>query len=330
MPVTTHLNITWHARNRRVEWSPNAPFRRKLKMRNRVFVALLLAVVLALPALAQTNSATQDQSTTSSQSAQSTDQSTSSTTGASGKQPLGPPAREGFWGRVNPFARKKYVQRQTAPIRDRINELDELTASNSKMIKDVDSRAQEGIKMASSKAAEADQHAIDAGNKAQMAQQTATQANTRLGTVEQVVGNIDQYKAATQTEIRFRPGQSVLSQNAKSALDDMATPLKSQRGYIIEVQGFSSGKGQTAIATSQKMADSVVRYLVLNHDIPVYRIYVVGMGNAPMQTADAEQGKAKRMSGGRVEVSLLKNDLEQLAGNTQTAPATQDQQAPPK
>ena len=80
--------------------------------------------------------------------------------------------------------------------------------------------------MASTKANEADQHAIDAGNKAQMAQQTATQANTRLTTVEQVVGNIDQYKAATQTEIRFRPGQSVLSKNAKSALDDMATPLK--------------------------------------------------------------------------------------------------------
>jgi outer membrane protein OmpA-like peptidoglycan-associated protein len=299
-------------------------------MKNRVIVALLLAVVIALPAVAQTNSATQDQTTTTSQPAQnSTDQSTSTTMGASGKQPLGPPAREGFWGRVNPFARKKYVQRQTAPIRDRINELDELTASNSKMIKDVDSRAQEGIKMASSKASEADQHAIDAGNKAQMAQQTATQANTRLGTVEQVVGNIDQYKASTQTEIRFRPGQSVLSQNAKSALDDMATPLKSQRGYIIEVQGFSSGKGQTAIATSQKMADSVVRYLVLNHDIPVYRIYVVGMGNAPMPTADADQTKTKRMSGGRVEVSLLKNDLEQLAGNT-TAPATQDQQAPPK
>jgi outer membrane protein OmpA-like peptidoglycan-associated protein len=299
-------------------------------MKNRVFVALLLAVVIALPVVAQTNSATQDQTTTTSQPAQSTDQSSSTTMGASGKQPLGPPAREGFWGRVNPFARKKYVQRQTAPIRDRINELDELTASNSKMIKDVDSRAQEGIKMASSKASEADQHAIDAGNKAQMAQQTATQANTRLGTVEQVVGNIDQYKASTQTEIRFRPGQSVLSQNAKSALDDMATPLKTQRGYIIEVQGFSSGKGQTAIATSQKMADSVVRYLVLNHDIPVYRIYVVGMGNAPVQTADAEQGKTKHSSGGRVEVSLLKNDLEQLAQSNTTAPATQDQQAPPK
>jgi outer membrane protein OmpA-like peptidoglycan-associated protein len=250
---------------------------------------------------------------------QSTATQSTATMGASGKQPLQAETHEGFWGRVNPFARKKYVQRQTAPIRDRVNELDELTAANGKMIKDVDSRAQQGIQLASSKADAADQHAIDAGNKAQQAQQTATTANNRLTNVEQVVGNIDQYKTGAQTEIRFRPGQTVLSENAKSALDQMATPLKDQRGYIIEVQGFSSGKGQTAIATSQKMADSVVRYLVLNHEIPVYRIFVVGMGNAPVQTASADDTKAKRNSGGRVEISLMKNDLEQLASTDQPA-----------
>jgi outer membrane protein OmpA-like peptidoglycan-associated protein len=304
------------------------PHSEDVEMKTRLFVALLLAAVLAVPAMAQqTGSTTQDQPA----AAQSTDQSAASTTGASGKPALQPDTHEGFWGKINPFARKKYVQRQTAPIRDRVNELDELTSANTRMVKDTDARAQEGIRLASTKANEADQHAIEAGNKAQLAQQTATQANTRLTTVEQVVGNIDQYKASNQTEIRFRPGQSVLSKNAKAALDDMATPLKDQRGYIIEVQGFSSGHGQTAIATSQKMADAVVRYLVLNHEIPVYRIYVVGMGNAPVQSANAEEGKTKHTSGGRVEISLLKNDLEQLA-STSSAPAaaTQDQQAPPK
>jgi len=304
-------------------------------MKNRVLVALFVAVVLALPAFAQTSSTSQDQSTTSQTApaappaSSTTDQASStssSTVGATGKQPLQPETRQGFWGKMNPWARKKYVQRQTQPIRDRVNELDELTANNSKMIKDVDSRAQQGIQLASAKANEADQHAVDAGNRAQAAQQTATQANTRLTTVEQVVGNIDQYKATNQTEIRFRPGQSVLSQNAKTALDDMATPLKDQRGYIIEVQGFSSGHGQAAIATSQKMADSVVRYLVLNHDVPVYRIYVVGMGNAPVPTSSADdQSKTKRTSGGRVEISLLKNDLEQL-----TATSTTPDQSPAK
>ncbi len=278
-----------------------------------LMLAVIVALILATPVFAQDNSTSQSQP-----AAQS-----SATTTATGKEPLQPQTREGFWGHVNPFARKKYVQRQTQPIRDRINELDELTAANSKQIKDVDARAQQGIQLASSKASEADQHAVDAGNKAQAAQQTANQANTRITTVEQVVTNIDQYQPATQTEILFRSGQTVLSEKAKGALDDMATPLKDQRGYVIEVQGFASGHGQVAISNSQKMAESVVRYLVLNHDIPVYRIYLVGMGNAPLPSADQSgEAKPKRITGGRVEVSLLKNNLEQLAStsNAQNQP----------
>jgi outer membrane protein OmpA-like peptidoglycan-associated protein len=286
-------------------------------MKNRILVTLPLAAMLAFPAMAQTSSS-QDQS-----NSPAATQSTQSTDTATGKQPLQPPSREGFWGRVNPFARKNYVKRQTDPIRDRVNELDDLTAANGKAIKDTDARAQAGIKLASDKANEADQHAIDAGNKATMAQQSAQQASTRIQTVETVVGNIDQYKASNQTEIRFKPGQTVLSKNAKDALDEMANSVKGQRGYIIEVQGFSSGKGQTAIQNSQKMAESVVRYMVLNHEIPVYRIYLVGMGNAPVASDDAD-AKTKHISGGRVEISLLKNDLEQLSSNSST-PMTSNQ-----
>ena len=297
-------------------------------MKNRTIFALLLAVVLALPVLAQDNTAPATAQTSSSQaSSQTMTQTGTKADAATGKDPLQPDTREGFWGHLNPFARKKYVARQTQPIRDRINELDELTASNTKAIKDTDARAQQGIQLASAKANEADQHAIDAGNKATAAQQTAQQAHTRLNTVEQVVTNIDQYQPTTQTEILFKPGQTVLSQNAKTALDDMATPLKSQRGYVVEVQGFSAGHGQVAISNSQKMAESVVRYLVLNHDIPVYRIYLVGMGNAPAPaTATAADGKPKRMTGGRVEISLLKNNLEQLASSSTTTSSTDQPQ----
>jgi len=292
-------------------------------MKNRTLFALLLAVVLAVPAFAQDNSAPQTQPASTATAAPTATKADSAT----GKDPLQPETREGFWGHMNPFARKKYVARQTSPIRDRVNELDELTASNTRAIKDTDARAQQGIQMASAKANEADQHAIDAGNRAQAAQQTAQQAHTRLNTVEKVVTNIDQYQASAQTEILFKPGQTVLSQNAKTALDEMATPLKNQRGYVVEVQGFASGHGQVAIANSQKMAESVVRYLALNHDIPIYRIYLVGMGNAPVPAAASTgEAKPKRITGGRVEVSLLKNDLEQLASTSTTQAATDQQQ----
>lgn len=285
-------------------------------MKITMLFTLPLAAALALPAVAQQSAPDNQQPAAS--PTQSSSSQTSSTTPTSqnanadqdlsARQPLQPETHEGFWGKVNPFARKKYVQRQLTPIRDRVNELDDLTAENARQIKDVDARAQEGIRQADAKATLADQHATDAGNRAQQANQTALQASNRLNTVETVVGNIDQYKPATQTEIRFRSGQSGLSKKDKDALDDMTANLKDQKGYIIQVQGFSIGAGSAGIQSSQAMANSVVRYLVEKNEIPVYRVFVLGMGNAKIQSDD---GAPRR--GNRVEISLMKNDVDQLA-----------------
>lgn len=276
--------------------------RKENDMKNRALtlVALLLSAALALPALAQ-------------QSGSGAPPAVTGVSGGSSTQTGTQTTRQDFWegdepslGSLifHPFASKEYVRRHMQSIRDRVNELDELTTANQRAIKDVDARAQQGIRLASDKASLADDHANDATTKAQMAQQTATILNTRVTNDERVVGSLDQYKAGAQTEIRFRPGQNVLSKDAKDALDQIASQVKSQRGYIIEVQGFSAGHGQMAIAHSKTVADAVVRYLVLNHEVPSYRIYVIGMGNA---------SEEKHVSGSRVEVSLLKNDLEQTA-----------------
>jgi outer membrane protein OmpA-like peptidoglycan-associated protein len=275
--------------------------------KNWIFLALFLSIVLVVPGFAQ--------------KAPSGGGAPPAGIGPSGaaREPLSPYKPNDFWDGddpnlahliAHPFATKAYVQRLVGPIRDRINELDELTSENKKMIRDVDARAQQGIQLVSEKISLAEQHAkdaADAANKAQLAQTAATQAVTRVSTEEQVVGNLDRYKGSADAEIRFRVGQTVLSKTAKDALDEMAAPLKGQRNYIIEVRGFSPGHGQAAIASSQTMADSVVRYLVLNHHIPLYRIYVLSMGSAPLAGADGKM--AKPISGGRVEINLLKNDL---------------------
>jgi outer membrane protein OmpA-like peptidoglycan-associated protein len=277
-------------------------------MKNRWMAALLMCAGLVFWGYVKQGYAQQSSSSgTSSQSAPVPNTESIS-------DPIPPHTATNFWDGdepnlvnlvTHPFASKKYVQRMTRPIQDRLNELDEITSSNRDAIRDIDARAQHGLQMASEKESLADQHSTDAANKAQTAQTTATQATTNVTTAEQMVGNLDRYHGTAQTEIRFRAGQTVLSKEAKDALDEMAAPLKDQRSYIIEVRGYSAGNGQTAIASSQKMADSVVRYLVLTHNIPVYRIYVLSMGNAPMP----ESVGAKRISGGRVEVNLMKNDV---------------------
>jgi outer membrane protein OmpA-like peptidoglycan-associated protein len=284
-------------------------------MNKSYLLSLSLAVAMAIPAVAQQNQTPagqqpQDQTTQAApaQPAQAQPAQTAEA-GATGKEPLKYERHEGFWGKVNPFARKKYVNKQLDPVRGRVNELDELTAKNSKNITDVDSRATEGIRSAMSKANDADSHAVEAGSRATTAQQTAESAHTRITGVEQTVSKLDQYQPVTQAEIRFRPGQTVLSKNAKDALDQLASTLKEKKGYVLEVQGFSPGAGVVAIENSREMAQMVVRYLVLTHDVPVYRIYTVGMGNAPSASDD---GKLHRARGGRVEVNLLKNGLGDL------------------
>jgi outer membrane protein OmpA-like peptidoglycan-associated protein len=285
-------------------------------MKRNLLIALPLAATLILPAAAQTSTQnSNDQQNGQISTGISNQPSSDPQAGSSSKdnlgphQPLQPDTKEGFWGHLNPFARKKYVQRQMSPIRDRVNELDELTANNTRMLKDVDARATAGITAASNRAGEADQKAQLAGQHAQEANTTAQQASTRLQSVEQVVGNIDQYKSAGNAELKFRSGQTTLSKSSKEEIDQMVANLANQRGYVIQVQGFSPGRGQAAIQSSQTMAQAVARYLVIEHQIPVYRIFVVGMGNAPVTT---DQGEAKKVRGGRVEVSVLKNGLDQL------------------
>jgi len=81
-------------------------------------LSLSLAAAFAVPAVAQQNQSTTDQQAQpQAQQAQSNDQS------ATGKDPLTYQRKEGFWGHLNPFARKKYVNRQLDPIRGRVNEL---------------------------------------------------------------------------------------------------------------------------------------------------------------------------------------------------------------
>ena len=270
------------------------------------------------PSQPATQTAAPAQTEPSSQTSQSSDQ-------VSTRQPLETQRKEGFWGKLNPFARKKYVQRQLDPIKGRVSELDELTEANAKMIRDVDSRASEGIRLADAKATAAGTRAVEADNKATQAHQTAQQASTRLVAVEQAVDKLDQFQVQTEMEIRFRGGQSNLSARAKEALDQLATPLKDDRGYIIEVQGFSPSGGNVGIQHSQRMAQSVVRYLMLNHDIPLNRIYVVGLGNAPMTDAD---GKLVRTRQSKVEISLLRNSIAELQPQSATTPAeTSTQQA---
>jgi outer membrane protein OmpA-like peptidoglycan-associated protein len=264
----------------------------------------------------------QASSTSSSTNMSAADKSTYAT-----GQPLENQSKEGFWGHMNPLARKKWVGRQVDPIKDRANELDQLQAKNANDIKDVDTRAQAGISKAMTAANTANQHAQDASNRANAANQVASNASDRTTSLNGTVSNLDQYQAVTSTAVPFASGRTTLSPQAKSDLDDIATKLEGEKGFIIEVQGYS----KAGVQTSQAMADSVVRYLVTEHQVPIYRIYRSGLGK---DAAAADSDKVLRNG---VRVTLLHNSLATMnttASNTKaplptTSSATTGVSAPP-
>jgi outer membrane protein OmpA-like peptidoglycan-associated protein len=265
--------------------------------------ALLVAASLGIPAMAQQQPQVQTGATT----APPTQNQTTTTETGTGQPPLSTQPHEGFWGHVNPFARKKWVNRQLDPVKDRLNELDELQAKNARDIKDVDQRAQNGIRAAQSTADQASQTATQANQTAGQAQQLAQTATDKTNQLGETVGGLDQYKPVTNTDIRFRAGQTMLNEKAKDALDQVVTQMQGQKGYVVEVAGYSRVRGTAGIENSQHMAESVVRYLA-EHQIPVWRIHEVAMGNTPLENTDG----STPTTGSVVRISLMENSLAAL------------------
>src|SRR2546425_4883706 len=75
---------------------------------------------------------------------------------------------------------KNYVKQQTTPLINKTNELDDLTAKNSRDIKDVDARAQAAIQQVNSKTAEVEQKTQTAAQQASQAQTQADNAVHRV------------------------------------------------------------------------------------------------------------------------------------------------------
>jgi outer membrane protein OmpA-like peptidoglycan-associated protein len=263
--------------------------------------ALLLSGALGATALGQSDASAVPSSTPP--PAQSSMNPNDASTYATG-QPLQTQSKEGFWGHMNPFARKKWVKRQVDPIKDRENELDQLQAKNANDIRDVDSRSQAGIHKAMDAASAADQRAMDASNQANQANTLAGTASSRTKALHGTVSNLDRYQQVSTSAVPFASGRTTLGPKGKSDLDDLAAKLASEKGYIVEVQGYS----RAGVPRSQAMADSVVRYLVTEHQIPIYRIYRTGLGR--QKDVAAVEGDKPIVNG--VRVTLLHNSLASM------------------
>ena len=221
---------------------------------------------------------------------------------------------------------KNYVKQQTTPLINKTNELDDLTAKNSRDIKDVDARAQAGIQAVNAKTTEVEQKAQSAGQTAASAQQVADAANSRVGVLTNTVANLDNYHPVAETSVKFGFNKDNLTPKAKEALDQLAGSISSTKGYIIALEGGtdSVGPADYNYDLSQRRANSVIQYLASKHNVPAHKIYVIGLGkDKPVETNKTASGRADNR---RVDVRLMTNT--QGENGQPAAPPTTGQSNP--
>jgi OOP family OmpA-OmpF porin len=214
---------------------------------------------------------------------------------------------------------KNYVRKQTEPIIDKTNELDTLTAKNTRDINDVDRRATSGIQNVNVKASEADQKAMDARGRADQAQTLANQAGTRVDTLSNQVMNLDNYHSVVETSVHFGFDKAELTSKAKAALDQMLAEVPNTKGYLVVVEGDTDSVGSSVYnyKLSERRADAVVQYLS-EKNVPAHKIYVVGLGKD--KAAAPNSTKSGRAQNRRVDVRLMSNNTAGQTSAQTTAP----------
>lgn len=216
-------------------------------------------------------------------------------------------------------ATKKYardrVNERATPLEQRTGELEETSRRNSQDIgrvgselKDVNGRVDR------------------AQSQSEAALNSANSASARVSTTEQSVtdlrANLDKYALQSTATVNFKFDSYQLTPEARQALDDLATKIGTQTNFVLEIEGFADWVGTSAYNNqlTEKRADAVRRYLAEQHDIPVFRMFILGFGTSrPVADNHSRDGRAQNR---RVEVRLLNRSLsDSQSAQSQTSSA---------
>jgi peptidoglycan-associated lipoprotein len=156
-------------------------------------------------------------------------------------------------------ATKKYVRQETGAVGTRV---DEVSGQVEEAQTRLDTHEQK-IGETSKTAQEALQRAMDAGKLAE--------------------GKLLYETVLTDDKVKFGFDTSDLSPEARAAIDEFASQLKSQNaGVYIEIQGHTDSVGSEKYNEELGLlrAEAVRRYLSQQHQFPLHRINVISYGEA--------------------------------------------------
>jgi OmpA-OmpF porin, OOP family len=208
-------------------------------------------------------------------------------------------------------ATKKYVAQTVDPVNAKVNQVDQ---NNQKTQKQLD-EAEPRISAADEKATSADNRATDAIGRADAASKKSDQVRDQLRSeLNDRIADLDDYKASSPVTVLFKVNSAVLSDDSKQQLDQMSQSVTGAKRYFIAIQGFTdkTGSAEYNLELSRRRAEAVQTYLVGQHNVPVYRIQIVGLGKD--KPVNEQKTREERSQNRRVEVTLFSADT---AGKSQ-------------
>jgi outer membrane protein OmpA-like peptidoglycan-associated protein len=158
------------------------------------------------------------------------------------------------------------------------------------------------------------------------AQETADRAVQGVQVANERINSIDDYTPEQSISVNFRARSAALTPEAKTSLDQVAGYAKNAKGYVIEVTGFAYESRDKNVnrRLSEQRAESVIRYLVETHNVPLRRI-LTPFGYGAMNPLNENKTRDERAQNRRAEVRVLVNrGLNGTPGDgTKTSAATQ-------
>src|SRR5579859_3720794 len=207
-------------------------------------------------------------------------------------------------------ATKKYVAKQTDPISAKVADVEKQAQNTQKQLEGDEPK----ISAAAEKADSADARAGDALGRADAASKKTDQVKSDLtnqfhSELNERIANIDDYKPAGDVTVLFKFNSAKLTDDAKQQLDQLGTgKMGSIKRYFVAIQGFTdkTGSPEYNLDLSRRRAEAVQTYLVSQHNIPVYRIQIVGLGKD--KPVNDEKSRSDREKNRRVQVTVFSAD----------------------
>lgn len=106
--------------------------------------------------------------------------------------------------------------------------------------------------------------------------------------------NRNNYSVAAEDSVHFAFNSAKIQPEFQTVLDNLAQKIKQDPNAVVVLEGRtdSTGDADYNIKLGQQRVDAVLRYLVVNSDVPIQRIYQVSLGKEkPVADNKTKEGR---------------------------------------